>query len=115
MRVLVLGGTGFIGRHVALALLERGHEVGIGTRDARRACRRLPNRLAGCALHEVHFERLLERADWHTTLAGYDLVVNAVGILRCRGAETYDRIHHRAPAALAAACAFAKRRLIHIS
>lgn len=115
MRVLVLGGTGFIGRHAALALLERGHDVAIGTRDAHRARRRLPDRLAGCDLREVHFERLPERADWHTTLAGYDVIVNAVGILRCRGAETYDRVHHRAPAALAAACALAGRRLIHIS
>jgi len=115
MRVLVLGGTGFIGRHAALALLERGHEVGIGTRDARRARRRLPRRLAGCELHELHFERLLSRPDWHTPLAGYDAIVNAVGILRCRGAETYDRVHHRAPAALAAACALTRRRLIHVS
>ena len=42
-------------------------------------------------------------------------MVNAVGILRERGAETYDRVHHRAPAALAAACAFGGRRLIHVS
>ena len=115
MTVLVLGGTGFIGRHVALALAARGHEVCIGTRRPTRAARRLPERLRSCELREVHFERLATRADWHTVLAGCDAVVNAVGILRERGGETYDGVHHRAPAALAAACALGGRRLIHIS
>ena len=42
-------------------------------------------------------------------------MVNAVGILRERGAETYERVHHLAPGALAAACARRAIRLIHIS
>jgi len=115
MRVLVLGGTGFIGRNAATALATRGHEVCIGTRDPRRAARRLPRSLAGCELREAHLERLASRPSWHILLAGCDAVVNAVGILRSRGAETYERVHHRAPAALAAACAFAGRRLVHVS
>jgi uncharacterized protein YbjT (DUF2867 family) len=48
MRTLILGGTGFVGRHVAAALLERGHDVGIGTRHPARAARRLPTMLRGC-------------------------------------------------------------------
>ena len=115
MRVLVLGGTGFIGRHAAAALASRGHHVVIGTRSPARAARRLPSGLRGCELREVHFERLCERRDWHVPAAGCHAVVNAVGILRRRGAETYDRVHHRAPAALAAACAFGGRRLVHVS
>jgi NADH dehydrogenase len=115
MRVLVLGGTGFIGRHAAAALAARGHEVTIGTRHPGRALRRLPPALRSCERREVHCERLTRRAAWHTALAGCDTVVNAVGILRERGAETYDKLHHRAPAALAAACAFAGRRRIHVS
>jgi uncharacterized protein YbjT (DUF2867 family) len=115
VRVLVLGGSGFIGRHVAAALAARGHEVCIGTRRPARAARRLPPALRSCELREAHFERLAKRADWHVLLAGCDAVVNAVGILRERGAETYDRVHHRAPAALAGACALAGRRLVHVS
>ena len=115
MRVLVLGGTGFIGRHVAAALIGRGHEVLIGTRYPGRAARRLPTLLCGCELREAHFEDLGKRADWHVLLAGCHAVVNAAGILRPRGAETYDRVHHLAPAALAAACALTGRRLIHVS
>jgi len=115
MRVLVLGGTGFIGRHVAAALAARGHEVCIGTRHPARAARRLPPSLRTCELREAHLERLGARSDWHVLLAGCDTVVNAVGILRQRGAETYERVHHRAPAALAAACALGGRRLVHVS
>lgn len=29
MRLLVLGGTGFVGRHVTTRLLEMGHEVAV--------------------------------------------------------------------------------------
>ena len=42
MKVLVLGGTGFIGSHAARALRARGHTVVIGTRYPRRALFRLP-------------------------------------------------------------------------
>jgi uncharacterized protein YbjT (DUF2867 family) len=115
MRVLVLGGTGFIGRHVAAALAARGHEVCIGTRHPARAARRLPAALRACELREVHFERLAKRSDWHVVVAGCHAVVNAVGILRPRGAATYERVHHLAPAALAAACALGARRLVHVS
>ena len=115
MKILVLGGAGFIGRHAAAALAARGHEVIIGTRRPRRANRRLPPALHGCERREAHLHRLLSPEHWSALLDGVDVVVNAVGILRERGAETYDRVHHRAPAALAAACAARRIRLIHVS
>jgi len=113
--ILVLGGAGFIGRHVAAALAARGHVVVIGTRRPRRAARRLPVHLHGCARRELHLERLLSPEAWEAVLRGVDTVVNAVGILRERGAETYERVHHLAPAALATACARAAIRLVHVS
>ena len=48
-------------------------------------------------------------------LHGCDAVVNCVGILRPRGHETYQRVHHLGPAALAAACAARGLRLVHVS
>src|SRR6266568_2130944 len=105
MTTLVLGGAGFIGRHVAAALVKRGHSVVIGSRHPSRAPRRLPASLHGCERREVHLERLGSPEAWNPLLRGVDTVVNAVGILRERGAETYERVHHHAPAALAAACA----------
>lgn len=115
MRVLVLGGAGFVGRHVAAELLARGRRVVIGTRRPGRAGRRLTATAVRCERREVHFERLAAAESWPPLLAGVDVVVNCVGILRERGAETYDSVHHRAPAALASACARAGARLIHVS
>lgn len=115
MRVLVLGGAGFIGRHVAAALASRGHAVVIGSRHPWLAARRLPAGLHACRRREVHLERLLSPEAWYPLLDDVDAVVNAVGILRERGAETYPKVHHFAPGALAAACARKAVRLIHVS
>jgi len=115
MRILVLGGAGYIGRHVAAALAARGHAVIIASRRPDRAARRLPARLHGCERREAHCERLLCPQAWRPLLEDVETVVNAVGILRQRGAETYARVHHLAPAALAAACARRAIRLVHVS
>ena len=115
MRAIVLGGTGFIGRHTAAALRIRGHAVVIGTRHPRRALAKLPAGLRDCELRETHFESLTTRYVWKPLLADVDAVVNAVGILRERGRETYDRVHNMAPTALAATCERLGLRLIHVS
>src|SRR5688500_18682360 len=115
MTTLVLGGAGFLGRHIAAALVERGRTVVIGSRRPARAHRRLPPLLHGCERREAHLEHLTSPEAWKPLLAGIDTVVNVAGILRERGAETYERVHHLAPAALAAACARSAIRLIHIS
>lgn len=106
MRVLVLGGGGFLGRHVAAALARRGHAVAIGSRVAYEA---------GFPVRVARFEDLADAHAWQPLLAGCDAVVNCVGILRERGRATYDVVHRRAPAALAAACARAGVRLVHVS
>ena len=115
MKVLVLGGTGFVGRHAALALRERGHTVVIGTRHLKRARDKLPPALRDCELRETHFESLTTRYIWKPLLDDVDAVVNAVGILRERASETYDRVHNMAPAALGEACARLHVRLVHVS
>lgn len=116
MKILVLGGAGFIGRHTVAALLARGHGVVVGTRDPQQAAARLPSRALSCVRRSAHFERLLEPEAWRSLLHDVEVVVNCVGILRPRWGETYDRIHHVAPAALADACVlFGVRRLVHVS
>jgi uncharacterized protein YbjT (DUF2867 family) len=115
MRVMVLGGTGFVGRHAAAALRARGHAVLIGCRQPRRALAKLPPALRDCELREVHLESLTTRYVWQPLLAGVDAVVNAAGILRERGGETFDRVNNMAPAALALACERAGLRLVHVS
>ncbi|NOT87907.1 MAG: NAD(P)H-binding protein [Lysobacter sp.] len=109
--VLVLGGAGFIGRHVVAALVARGRSVIVGTRHPRRRSHEHP----AWVHREVHLDRLLDAAAWADALGDCSAVVNCVGILRERGHETYRRVHHQAPAALAQACAARGVRLIHVS
>jgi NADH dehydrogenase len=116
MKVLVLGGTGFIGRHAVLALLARGHEAVVGTRYPARAARKLPPAARACERRGARLERLTAPGSWDLLLEDIDAVVNCVGILRERGEESYERVHHLAPAALARDCArLGLERLIHVS
>ncbi|MDB5727825.1 MAG: dehydrogenase [Noviherbaspirillum sp.] len=99
MVVLLTGATGFIGRKLADALVAHGHEVVCAVRN--------PARTAGTRLRQVaaDFTRDFDPADWLPRLSGVDAVVNAVGIIHERNAQTFDAIHVRAPRALFAACA----------
>jgi uncharacterized protein YbjT (DUF2867 family) len=113
--VFVLGASGFIGRHALAALGESGCRVIIGSRRPERIDKCLPEAARASERRQVRFERLLAPGAWRGLLDGVDVVVNCVGILRQRGRETYERVHHRAPAALAAACRERGLPLIHIS
>jgi NADH dehydrogenase len=114
-QVLVLGGAGFIGRHVVAALCQRRCRIVISSRHPLRIDARLPIGAVRCPRRTARFEVLQAPADWDALLDGIDIVVNCVGILRQRGNETYDRVHHLAPAALAHACAARAVRLVHVS
>lgn len=109
--VLVLGGAGFIGRHVAAALAARGCRVVVGSRHPQRRLRAM----SAHGWRKLRMERMLHASDWNAALDGCDAVVNCVGILRQRWHETYDCVHHRAPAALASACRERGMRLVHVS
>jgi uncharacterized protein YbjT (DUF2867 family) len=96
-RVLVIGGTGFIGRHVAAALTAAGHAVTALGRG-------------GIDLVTTPAPELAVR------LAGHDVVVNAAGLVRGRGANSLAAVHAEGTARLARVCAAAGvARLIHIS
>jgi NADH dehydrogenase len=115
MRVLVLGGAGFLGRHVVAALAARGHDVVVGSRAGGRVAHLRGTLNVRMGWRQVRFERLTSAGGWDAALGDVDIVVNCVGILRERGAATYERIHHFAPATLAADCARLHVRFIHIS
>jgi uncharacterized protein YbjT (DUF2867 family) len=103
VRVLVTGASGFIGRAVAEALLRRGDGVVCAARHPPslrqdgRACETLP----------VDLSKVPAVEWWVPRLAGVDAVVNAVGILREQGAQTFRALHADAPIALFKACASA--------
>ncbi|HKR34976.1 MAG TPA: NAD-dependent epimerase/dehydratase family protein [Steroidobacteraceae bacterium] len=106
MNVLLTGASGFIGSHLARALRAADYVV-IETR------RDLDD---GTASVRADFTRDLSVRDWLPKLAGIDAVINAVGISREHGAQTFESIHKRAPQALFTACVAAGvRRIVQIS
>jgi len=115
MRALVLGGSGFLGRHVVTAMRARGTSVVIGSRHPSRHPRDSSDAPDGGEWRCARFERLLEAQDWLDLVDGCDVVVNCVGILRRRPGESYAAIHHLAPLALACACRELGVRLVHVS
>jgi uncharacterized protein YbjT (DUF2867 family) len=118
-RALVLGGTGFIGRNAAFALIEAGWHVTIGSRNPARAQQRLrvplQAHVAQLAWQPIKMETALTATDWHARVRGFDAVLNCVGILRERGRETWSKVHTQAPLALAQACVDEGVRFVHIS
>ena len=97
MVVFVTGANGFIGSAVATALRGAGHRVIEGRHGRSRA--------AVNDIIEVDFTRDFDSETWRSRLAGVEAVINAVGIIREHGLQTFDALHFRAPRALFAACA----------
>lgn len=126
--VLVLGGNGFVGRYTVKELLCHHAQVIIGTRNAKAARGKC---LADCrlqmrgAIHEsnprslefrqIRIQDLQDPLLWNAKLAGVDVVINAVGILRERGNETFNAVHNTGVGALARACCALDIPLVHVS
>jgi uncharacterized protein YbjT (DUF2867 family) len=95
--------------------LHGGADVIIGSRSPNTIDAKLPATAYTCLRREVRIEQLQAAQDWHAIVADVDVVLNCVGVLRQRGPSTYDRVHHRGPAALAEACGERGKRLVHVS
>ncbi len=108
MRVLLTGVTGLIGGAIARALLAQGHQLVCAVRDPARLSIAGPR----CRALRADLAAVPDAGWWQAQLQGIDAVVNAVGILREQGAQGFDALHHRAPAALFTACAEAGVRCV---
>lgn len=110
-RVLLIGAHGFIGSAIAAALRTNGCEVVGGVRSVRVGEGGEIRTLVACDMAADVDEDV-----WLSRLEGIDAVVNAAGILRERGKDTFDAVHVRAPLALFRACARrGVRRVVQIS
>ena len=107
--VLVLGGTGFVGRHVCEALNRAGIYVTVATRRLpARSVQMLP--FVTVVQTDVHDPQALA-----ALVRGHDAVVNLVAILHGDRAS-FDKVHVQLPRQIAHACVQAGvRRMLHVS
>jgi nucleoside-diphosphate-sugar epimerase len=96
-RILIVGGSGFIGRHIAGRLVAAGHAVTAAGRAEVDIARDDAERLRG-------------------KVASFDVVVNCAGLVRDEGANTMDAVHSEGAMRLFSACiAEGVKRFIHLS
>ena len=109
-RVLILGGTGFVGRHVCEKLTRMGCSMTVITRRASQAA----------AIQNLPRVRILEGDVYNGAflapcMAHHDVVINLIAILHGT-ASAFDKAHVQLPQVIAQAClASGVKRLIHIS
>jgi uncharacterized protein YbjT (DUF2867 family) len=110
-RVLVLGGTGFVGRHIAANLVTAGHEVVVPTRSRERGKHLILLPTLDLVERDIHDRRQLSEL-----IEAADTVINLVGILHETGRETFARVHVDLARSVVDACRRAGgRRLVHMS
>jgi NADH dehydrogenase len=114
-RICVIGGSGFIGRHIVELCVRAGYAVVVPARRRERAKHLITLPTVDVVETDVHDRAALERL-----LAGVDAVVNLVGILHGRAGTPYGpdfaRAHVALPRTIVAACAAAGvPRLLHMS
>lgn len=112
--ILVTGASGFIGSHLVVALAAAGHRIVCATRRGQLEDIRDPKE-SQLTYIAADFTRDFDMEIWKKRLAGIDVVINAVGILREHGSQTFQALHDLAPRALFAACEAASVKVVQIS
>ena len=109
-RVLVLGGSGFVGRQVCEQLARLGWQITVPTRRAVNAAS--VQSLPGLTVIEANVH---QEADLARLMPGHDAVVNLVAVLH--GSENrFESVHVDLPGKIASAMKKAGvQRLVHIS
>ncbi|MEO6292099.1 MAG: complex I NDUFA9 subunit family protein, partial [Burkholderiaceae bacterium] len=109
-KILVLGGTGFVGRHVCEKLTRLSYCVTVPTR--RRENAKLVQHLPRLDVLEANIH---DPATLARLVAGHDAVINLVAILHGDDAA-FERTHVALPTALARACTQTEvKRVVHVS
>ncbi|HYQ99422.1 MAG TPA: complex I NDUFA9 subunit family protein [Casimicrobiaceae bacterium] len=109
--VLVLGGSGFVGRHVVNRLVQLGMKVVVPTRRRENARHLILLPTVEVQDADIHDPPTLARL-----AARSSAVVNLVGILNESGRDSFARVHAELAAKVIAACRGAGvRRLVQMS
>jgi nucleoside-diphosphate-sugar epimerase len=110
-RVLVTGATGFVGSHVAHALVKAGYEVRCGVRASSST-----RWISGLPVERVGLDMKGRAEDFSLAVENVDLVVHAAGITRARRTEDYHAVNAGGTRKLASAALGAGvRRFVLIS
>ncbi|MGL4575276.1 MAG: NAD-dependent epimerase/dehydratase family protein, partial [Burkholderiaceae bacterium] len=106
-KILVVGGSGFVGRHIVAKLITAGYYVTVPTRRRDRAGHLITHPTIDVIEANVH-----EPAALANLVAGQDAVINLVGVLhRKRGAPDgpdFAKAHVELPRKIIAAMQAAK-------
>ncbi|CAA6808020.1 MAG: Putative NAD-dependent epimerase/dehydratase [uncultured Sulfurovum sp.] len=107
MKILVIGATGFIGKGIYNFLKRGENEIVAGVRDVKSFDEVSIN---------IDFTTLQDDKELVSKLTGFDVVVNAVGIIAETKTQSFEQMHTTAPIELFYACKEAKvKKVIHIS
>lgn len=111
MRVLILGGNGFVGAAVARSLAARGFSIVALARDTKVASRRYPD----FGWVQADIASLSRPEDWRFLLSGIDAVVNCAGALQDGPRDNVAALQYVAMKALYQAAAPSLRMFVQIS
>lgn len=115
-KVLLLGGSGFVGTYIVNRLSQRGIEVTVPTRRRERTKALIMQPGVEMPEANIHDEKTLT-----DLMRGHDVVINLVGILHSRDvkfpySQDFAEAHVELPKKIVAACkAAGVRRLVHMS
>lgn len=110
-KVCVLGGGGFVGRHVVSRLCEQGYEVYVPYRNINHAKHLTVLPTVTLVEADVHDPDVLKGL-----FQGVDAVINLVGILHEHKRGAFQRAHVELPRKVVEACrATGVKRLLHMS
>lgn len=114
-RICVIGGSGFVGRHIVELLVREEFDVVVPTRRRERAKHLITLPTVDVVETDVHDPAALVRV-----FTGVDAVINLVGILHSRSGSPYGadfaRAHVELPEKIVAACRDAGvQHLVHMS
>src|SRR5687767_9994184 len=112
--VTIIGGSGFVGRHIVRALAKRGHRIRVAVRRPDLAGHVQPLGAVGqikAIQANLRYRWSIDRA-----LEGADAAVNLVGILAESGRQTFDAVQAFGPRAIGeAARAACITEVVHVS
>ncbi len=110
-RICILGGTGFIGRHLIPKLAANGIATVVPSRQPQRHRHLTVN--PGC---QVVSGNIFESAELSRLFEGCDAVINLVGILNERRKNDFRKVHVELPDKVSSICRQAGvKRLLHMS